>query len=162
VTLVDTGETTQTGGRLKRILSYVQDEKAFGFTYGDGVANIDVAALQRFHASHGRLATVTAVRPARRFGALKLDGDMVTEFVEKPEDDGGWINGGFFVLSPQVGDLVAGDATIWEREPLERLAARGELRAFIHDGFWHPLDTLRDKNFLEESWQSADPPWKVW
>jgi glucose-1-phosphate cytidylyltransferase len=123
VTLIDTGDSTQTGGRLKRVLPYVADEMAFGLTYGDGVANIDIAALQRFHAGHGRLATVTAVRPARRFGALKLDGDKVAQFVEKPEDDGGWINGGFFVLSPAVGELIAGDATIWEREPLERLAA---------------------------------------
>jgi glucose-1-phosphate cytidylyltransferase len=162
VTLIDTGEATQTGGRLKRVLPYVAGEAAFGLTYGDGVADLDIAGLARFHALHGRLATVTAVRPARRFGALKLDGDAVTRFVEKPEDDGGWINGGFFVLSPAVGELIAGDATIWEREPLERLAETGELRAFIHDGFWHPLDTLRDKTFLEDSWQRGDAPWKLW
>ena len=137
VTLVDTGEATQTGGRLRRILPYVENEKAFGFTYGDGVANLDVLALQRFHAGHGRLATVTAVRPARRFGALKIDGDKVTQFVEKPEDDGGWINGGFFVLSPEVGELIAGDATIWEREPLEQLAERNQLRAFVQIGRAH-------------------------
>ena len=162
VTLIDTGEATQTGGRLKRVLPYVKDEPAFGLTYGDGVADIDIAALTRFHAGHGRLATVTAVRPARRFGALKLDGEAVTQFVEKPEDDGGWINGGFFVLSPKVGEMIGGDATIWEREPLERLAEKGELRAFIHHGFWHPLDTLRDKIFLEERWQSGSAPWKLW
>jgi glucose-1-phosphate cytidylyltransferase len=162
VTLIDTGEGTQTGGRLKRVLPFVVGEDAFALTYGDGVADVDIAALQRFHTAHGRLATVTAVRPARRFGALKLDGDTVTQFVEKPEDDGGWINGGFFVLSPAVGDLIAGDATLWEREPLEQLAEMGELRAFIHRGFWHPLDTLRDKNYLEETWQRGDAPWKLW
>lgn len=162
VTLIDTGDGTQTGGRLKRVLPYVAGESAFGLTYGDGLADVDIAALQRFHAAHGRLATVTAVRPARRFGALKLDGDSVSQFVEKPEDDGGWINGGFFVLSPAVGDLIAGDVTLWEREPLEKLAEMGELRAFIHHGFWHPLDTLRDKNYLEETWQRGDAPWKLW
>jgi glucose-1-phosphate cytidylyltransferase len=162
VTLVDTGEQTQTGGRLRRVLHHVEQDRTFALTYGDGVANVDIRALQAFHEGHGRLATVTAVRPARRFGALKLDQDRVIEFVEKPEEEGGWINGGFFVLSPKIGELIAGDETIWERAPLERLAAEDQLRAFIHEGFWHPVDTLRDKNYLEELWQGGEAPWKVW
>jgi glucose-1-phosphate cytidylyltransferase len=162
VTLVDTGEQTQTGGRLRRVLHHVEQDRTFALTYGDGVAKVDIRALQAFHEGHGRLATVTAVRPARRFGALKLDQDRVIEFVEKPEEEGGWINGGFFVLSPKIGELIAGDETIWERAPLERLAAEDQLRAFIHEGFWHPVDTLRDKNYLEELWQGGEAPWKVW
>jgi glucose-1-phosphate cytidylyltransferase len=162
VTLVDTGDHTQTGGRLKRVLPYVEDEDVFAMTYGDGVSDIDITALQAFHKSHGRMATVTAVRPAKRFGALGIEHDRVTTFAEKPEDDGGWINGGFFLLSPKVGNLIAGDSTIWEREPLEQLAATDELGAFVHRGFWHPMDTLRDKTFLEEQWQSGKAPWKIW
>jgi glucose-1-phosphate cytidylyltransferase len=131
-------------------------------TYGDGVADIDIPALQEFHRSHGNLATVTAVRPAKRFGALTIEQERVVSFAEKPEDDGGWINGGFFLLSPKVGELIGGDNTIWEREPLERLAADGQLSAFMHHGFWHPMDTLRDKTYLEEQWMSGKAAWKTW
>jgi glucose-1-phosphate cytidylyltransferase len=162
VTLVDTGDSTQTGGRLKRVLPYVKDEQVFAFTYGDGVADIDLSALQAFHRSHGRLATVTAVRPAKRFGALELRDDSVISFAEKPEDEGGWINGGFFLLSPLVAELIEGDDTAWEREPLKQLAANEQLRAFIHRGFWQPMDTLRDKTLLEELWQSGRAPWRTW
>ncbi len=162
VTLVDTGDATQTGGRLKRVLPYIGDDEMFALTYGDGVADIDLHALHAFHRSHGRMATVTAVRPAKRFGALAMEGDRVTSFAEKPEDDGGWINGGFFLLSPKVGDLIPGDETVWERGPMERLADQDQLRAFTHRGFWHPMDTLRDKTFLEEQWQSGNAAWKKW
>ncbi|HEX2255270.1 MAG TPA: glucose-1-phosphate cytidylyltransferase [Afifellaceae bacterium] len=162
VTLVDTGEATQTGGRLKRVLPHVEEEPVFALTYGDGVADIDIAAQLEFHRSHGRQATVTAVRPAKRFGALNLEGDRVESFEEKPESDGGWINGGFFLLSPAIGALIAGDDTIWERQPMEALAAEDELRAYYHRGFWHPMDTLRDRNFLEEEWASGNAPWKLW
>jgi len=162
VTLVDTGDSTQTGGRIKRVLPYVENDEVFALTYGDGVANIDISALQEFHKAHGRMATVTAVRPAKRFGALTITGDRVVSFAEKPEDDGGWINGGFFLLSPQIGKLIEGDETVWEREPLEKLAQDEELGAFIHRGFWHPMDTLRDKTFLEEEWQSGRAAWKTW
>ena len=162
VTLVDTGDTTQTGGRLKRVLPYLDGDDVFAMTYGDGVADINIHALLEFHRKHDRLATVTAVRPAKRFGALGIEGDRVINFAEKPEDDGGWINGGFFLLSPKVGELVEGDETVWEHEPLEKLAATGELGSFIHRGFWHPMDTLRDKNFLEEEWQNGRAAWKVW
>jgi len=162
ITLVDTGEYTSTGGRLKRVLPYIGDDPVFALTYGDGVADIDIDRLRAFHASHGRLASLTAVRPAKRFGALTLEDDRVVAFQEKPEHEGGWINGGFFLLSPEVGALIEDDATVWERGPLETLAARDQLRAYVHTGFWHPMDTERDKNFLEDQWQSGQPRWKVW
>lgn len=162
VTLVDTGEDTLTGGRLKRVGEYVTGDDAFCFTYGDGVADVDISALVRYHREHGRLATVTAVQPPGRYGALDLIGDQVKGFVEKPRGDGGRINGGFFVLSPKVLDLIDGDLTSWEGRPLERLAASGELHAFSHDGFWQPMDTLRDKNLLEDLWVAGTAPWKVW
>ena len=162
VTLVDTGDDTLTGGRLKRVAEYVRDEQAFCFTYGDGVADVDVAAQISFHRAHGKLATVTAVQPPGRYGALQMDGDAVRGFAEKPRGDGGRINGGFFVLSPGVIDLIGGDQTSWEGAPLEHLAAQGELMAWQHDGFWQPMDTLRDKTQLEDLWQSGRAPWKVW
>jgi len=162
VTLVDTGEATQTGGRVKRILPYVGDDPVFALTYGDGVANLDLKAELAFHRSHGRLATVTAVRPVKRFGAINIEGDRVLTFEEKPEHDGGWINGGFFLLSPRVGDLIEGDATIWERGPMEKLARADQLRAYVHTGFWQPMDTLRDRSFLEELWSSGRAPWRLW
>jgi glucose-1-phosphate cytidylyltransferase len=160
VTLVDTGDATETGGRLKRVLGYLEDD--FCFTYGDGVADIDVAGLVEAHRGAGKLATITAVQPPGRFGALELDGDRVRGFAEKPIGDGGWINGGFFVLSPDVGTYLDGDETIWEREPLARLAADGQLTAYKHTGFWQAMDTLRDKRHLQELWDSGDPPWKQW
>jgi len=162
VTLVDTGDDTLTGGRLRRVVDYVRDEDAFCFTYGDGVADVDIAAQIVFHRAHGKLATVTAVQPPGRYGALQMDGDAVRGFAEKPRGDGGRINGGFFVLSPRAIDLIDGDQTSWEGRPLERLAAEGELIAWQHDGFWQPMDTLRDKTQLEELWQSGSAPWKVW
>jgi len=162
VTLVDTGETTQTGGRVQRILPYVQDDPFFALTYGDGVANIDLAAQVEFHRAHGRKATVAAVRPAARFGAMRLDGDHVINFAEKPESDGGWINGGFFLVSPSVGELITSDQTVWEREPMEALVRAGELRAYYHRGFWHPMDTVRERQFLEEEWARGSAPWRVW
>jgi glucose-1-phosphate cytidylyltransferase len=162
VTLIDTGEDTMTGGRLKRVLPHVGDDEVFAFTYGDGVANIDLDAQLAFHRAHGKQATVTAVRPLSRFGALTLDEVSVTGFQEKPEDEGGWINGGFFLLSPKVGERIADDSTIWEREPMESLAQDNELRAFIHQGFWQPMDTLRDKNILEERWANGRAEWKTW
>lgn len=162
VTLVDTGEETMTGGRLKRIADYVKHEDAFCFTYGDGVADVDIAALISFHQRHGRLATVTAVQPPGRYGALTLTGEQVAGFTEKPRGDGGLINGGFFVLSPQVLPLITGDDTPWEASPLETLAHRRELMAYEHSGFWQPMDTLRDKNYLEELWDSGQAPWKKW
>jgi glucose-1-phosphate cytidylyltransferase len=161
VTLVDTGEQTQTGGRLKRVQAYV-GEDTFCLTYGDGLANVDVAATIKFHLSQGRLATVTAVAPPGRFGMLTLEENRITGFREKPPGDGARINGGFFVLSPKVFDYLAGDDTLWEREPLERLAAEGQLSAYLHQGFWHPMDHLRDKTLLEELWRSGAAPWKVW
>ena len=162
VTLVDTGEETMTGGRLKRVVDYIKDEDAFCFTYGDGVANIDITALIAFHRQHGKKATVTAVQPPGRYGALNMDGETVRGFIEKPKGDGGWINGGFFILSSKCLDYVAGDATSWEADPLVKLAADGELLAFEHTGFWQPMDTLRDKNHLEELWLSGNAPWKSW
>jgi len=162
VTLVETGENTMTGGRLKRVADYVKGEEAFCFTYGDGVAGVDIAALVAFHKRHGKLATVTAVQPSGRFGALDMNGTAVRGFIEKPQGDGGWINGGFFVLSPKCLDYITGDTTSWEGEPLTRLAANGELMAFEHTGFWQPMDTLRDKNHLEELWQGGNAPWKSW
>jgi len=161
VTLVDTGEHTMTGGRLKRVRKYLGDD-TFCMTYGDGVANIDVAALLAFHRHHGKQATVTAVQPPGRFGALEIQGDRVRGFQEKPQGDGGWINGGFFVLEPNALDDIAGDATIWEQEPMRQLAARGELMSHFHHGFWQPMDTLRDRNLLEEHWQSGHAPWQQW
>jgi glucose-1-phosphate cytidylyltransferase len=161
VTLVDTGDETMTGGRLKRVAQYVESEDAFCFTYGDGVANVDVAASIAFHRRHGKLATVTAVQPPGRYGALQLDGDSVRGFTEKPLD-GGLISGGFFVLSPRCLDRIAGDETSWESEPLTGLAADGELMAFTHSGFWQPMDTLREKTLLENLWDSGRAPWKVW
>lgn len=162
VTLVDTGEDTQTGGRLKRVLPYVADEPFFALTYGDGVANIDLAAEVAFHKRHGRKATVSVVRPAKRFGAVAIEDDRVVNFEEKPNDDGGWINGGFFLLSPAVGELIAGDKTIWEREPMEQLARDDDLRAYVHPGFWHPMDSLRDRNFLEDEWANSRAKWRIW
>lgn len=161
VTLVDTGENTMTGGRLKRVQSYLGNED-FCFTYGDGVGNPNIAQLVAFHEKQGTLATVTATQPTGRFGALNLKDNKVVSFVEKPEGDGRWINGGFFVLSPQVIDYIDGDATTWEREPLEQLARNQQLSAFLHHGFWQPMDTLRDKHYLEELWASGKAPWKVW
>ena len=162
VTLVDTGENTLTGGRLKRVAEHVVNEKSFCFTYGDGVADVNIRSVIDFHHSHGKLATVTAVRPPGRFGALVRDGDMVTTFSEKPRGDGGYINGGFFVLSPKCLDLIDGDNISWESSPVVRLAAMGEMMAFEHRGFWQPMDTLRDKNMLEELWASGRAPWKIW
>ncbi|MFZ6755930.1 glucose-1-phosphate cytidylyltransferase [Undibacterium sp. Ji50W] len=162
VTLVDTGEDTMTGGRLKRVARYLQNEEAFCFTYGDGVADLDIAASIAFHKAHGKLATVTAVLPPGRYGALEREGDLVAGFTEKPRGDGGWINGGYFVLSPKVLDLIDGDPISWESEPLNGLAARQELMAFEHSGFWQPMDTLREKNLLEDLWQSGNAPWRVW
>jgi glucose-1-phosphate cytidylyltransferase len=163
VTLVDTGAETMTGGRLKRVGEYLGDE-SFCLTYGDGVANLDIGRLLQFHASHGRLATVTAVRPPGRFGALDMDAESgrVRGFREKPVGDGGYINGGFFVLGPKAIDYVTGDETVWEKEPLEGLARDDQLRAFRHDGFWQPMDTLREKRMLEDLWASGEAPWKRW
>ncbi len=163
VTLIDTGANTMTGGRLKCVAKYVKDEKAFCFTYGDGVSDIDIGASIAFHKSHGKQATLAAVYPPGRFGALDIDLDKsVRSFKEKPKGDGGLINGGFFVLSPKVIDLVKGDLTIWEKEPLEQLAIANELVAYEHHGFWQPMDTLRDRNYLEELWASGKAPWKNW
>lgn len=161
VTLVDTGDDTMTGGRLKRVSSFLQDED-FCFTYGDGISNVNVGELIRFHQRIKGVATLTAVQPPGRFGALDLDRQKIVSFEEKPRGEGGRINGGFFVLSPEVFDYIEGDATVWERQPLENLARDGKLSAFLHDGFWHPMDTLRDKNLLESLWDSGNPPWKVW
>ena len=162
VTLVDTGEHTMTGGRLKRIAAYVRDDPAFCMTYGDGLSNHDIAASIAFHRAHGKLATVTAVQPPGRYGALDMSGTQVNGFTEKPRGEGGWINGGFFVLSSQVLDTIDGDATSWELEPMQQLARTQQLEAFTHNGFWQPMDTLREKNLLEELWQSGRAPWKVW
>lgn len=162
VTLVDTGENTMTGGRLKRIAPYVAADDSFCMTYGDGLANVDITALVAFHKQHGKLATLTAVQPIQRFGVLERKGDAVTAFREKSQSDQAWINGGFFVLSPSVLDRIEGDATIWEREPMEKLAAEGNLRAFEHTGFWQPMDTLRDKQQLDALWAGGKAPWKTW
>jgi len=162
VTLVDTGENTMTGGRLKRISEYVKDEESFCFTYGDGVSSVDVSASIQFHQQQGTLATMTAVYPPGRFGALDIDQNRVTTFKEKPKGDGGMINGGFFVLSPKVLELLDQDDSVWEKEPLEHLAKSRELSAYEHHGFWQPMDTLRDKNYLEELWLAGNAPWKVW
>lgn len=162
VTLVDTGENTLTGGRLKRVSDYIKDEEAFCFTYGDGISNVDIRASIEFHLQHGKLATITAVQPPGRYGALERSGSQVTGFTEKPRGDGGLINGGFFVLSPKVLDLIEGDQCSWEGKPLTQLASMGEMMAFEHQGFWQPMDTLRDKNMLEELWVSGKAPWKIW
>jgi glucose-1-phosphate cytidylyltransferase len=161
VTLVETGTDTMTGGRLKRVRNYIGDE-TFCLTYGDGVADLDIGASIRHHEASGCLATVTAVRPPARFGALALQQDRVAGFQEKPAGDGGWINGGFFVLSPKVIERIAGDDTVWEIDPLESLARDGQLTAYHHNGFWQPMDTLRDKVLLETLWQAGKAPWKVW
>jgi glucose-1-phosphate cytidylyltransferase len=163
VTLVDTGEESMTGGRLKRIENYVRDEEAFCFTYGDGVADINIVKLIEFHQHHGKLATITAVQPAGRYGALDLRSEnKVGGFIEKPQGDGGWINGGFFVLSPKCLDLITNDSTPWEAAPLNTLVAEEQLVAYQHAGFWQPMDTLRDKNHLEDLWQTGQAPWKNW
>jgi glucose-1-phosphate cytidylyltransferase len=162
VTLIDTGDETMTGGRLKRVKEYIEDEEAFCFTYGDGVGNVDITALIAFHKKQKVLATLTATIPPGRFGALDLSDNKILSFQEKPKGDGALINGGFFVLSPKVIDYIKNDSTIWEREPLETLAKEGNLAAFTHEGFWQPMDTLRDKTFLEELWRKGNPPWKVW
>ena len=161
VTLVDTGAETMTGGRLKRVARYLDGAEHFCFTYGDGLADVNITELIAFHRQQQTLATVTAVSPPGRFGALVVEGNRVRDFREKPAGDG-WINGGFFVLSPQVLDYVAGDETMWENEPLTRLAREGELATYVHEGFWQPMDTLRDKNQLEELWREGHAPWKVW
>lgn len=161
VHLMETGLYTITGGRLKRLASFLQDG-TFMMTYGDGVSNVDLTALLKFHRSHGRLATVTAVRPPARFGGLEFEGDRVSRFSEKPQTGEGWINGGFFVLEPAIFDYIDGDETHWEREPLERLAADGQLMAFRHESFWQCMDTVRDKRLLESLWEQGTPPWKVW
>ncbi|NMK50294.1 MULTISPECIES: glucose-1-phosphate cytidylyltransferase [Achromobacter] len=162
VTLVDTGDDTMTGGRLKRVASYVKDEEAFCFTYGDGVADVDISALVAFHRQHGKMATVTAVQPPGRYGALKMEDDLVAGFTEKPRGDGGLINGGFFVLSPRVLPLIEADHISWEMEPLESLARSGDLMAYKHMGFWQPMDTLREKRMLESLWETNKAPWKMW
>ena len=162
ITLVDTGDATMTGGRIKRIAPFLDPGEAFCVTYGDGVADIDISALIRFHAGHGRMATLTAVVPPGRYGALQLDGDRIERFVEKPPGDNTFINGGFFVLSPSVLERIPGDATTFEAGPLEQLALDNELMAFRHTGFWQPMDTLRDKTALEAMWQGGRAPWKVW
>ena len=162
VTLVDTGESTLTGGRLRRVHDYLTPGESFAFTYGDGVADIDLTAEFAFHRAHGKLATVAAVQPPGRYGALQMDGSRVSAFTEKPRGDGGLINGGFFVLQPEVLELVASDQTSWEAEPMIALAAQGQLQAFEHTGFWQPMDTLREKTLLEELWQSGQAPWKTW
>jgi len=161
VTVVDTGEHTMTGGRLKRVAKYVGQED-FCFTYGDGVSDINIRASIDFHKSHGKLATITAVQPPGRYGALKMDGTKVESFLEKPKGDGGYINGGFFVLNSKVVEYIKDDVTVWEKEPMEKIAEQGEMRAFFHQGFWQPMDTLREKNHLEELWSSGKAPWKVW
>jgi len=162
VTLVDTGESTLTGGRLRRVADYVRDQDEFFFTYGDGVSNVDLTEELAFHRRHGKLATVLAVQPPGRYGALQMEGTSVRGFVEKPRGDGGLINGGFFVLSPKVIDLIDGDMTSWEAHPLTELARTGQLEAFEHHGFWLPMDTLRDKHQLEDLWSGGHAPWKVW
>lgn len=162
VTLVDTGDATQTGGRLKRVAPYLSNEDAFCFTYGDGLSDINITELIDFHRKHERLATLTAVQPPGRFGALSLQSELVTGFQEKPAGDGAWINGGFFVLSPKVIDYIEGDTTVWELQSMERLASEFQFSAFLHKGFWQPMDTLRDKVHLENLWATGNAPWKVW
>jgi len=161
VTLVDTGLETMTGGRLKKVKDFVNNE-TFCFTYGDGVSNVDISKLIEFHKNNKTIATVTAVQPPGRFGTLDISGNKITDFKEKPAGDGNWINGGFFVLDPKVFGYIDGDSTIWERQPLEKLAEEGQLSAYKHTDFWQPLDTLRDKTYLENLWNSGKPPWKIW
>ena len=162
VTLIDTGEETLTGGRLKRVKDYIHEDEEFCFTYGDGLSNVNIKKLIDFHQSKGKLATITAVQPPGRYGSLDIKDDLVGQFIEKPKGDGGWINGGFFVLSSKCLDYIDGDQTSWEAEPLEGLARDSELAAFIHKGFWQPMDTLREKNLLEDLWESGNAPWKNW
>lgn len=162
ITLVDTGEASMTGGRLRRVADYVRDDDAFCFTYGDGVADIDITATIEFHKGHGKAATLTATYPSGRFGALDIQGSKINRFMEKPRGDGAMINGGFFVLSPRVLDYLSSDADVWEQEPLQRLAGDEELMAYEHHGFWQPMDTLRDKHLLEELWAAGNAPWKKW
>lgn len=162
VTLVDTGEKTLTGGRLKRVSEYIEKERSFCFTYGDGLSDIDIRASIKFHHEHGKWATVTSVQPPGRYGAIVTDGASVTSFTEKPRGDGALINGGFFVLSPKVLELIEGDPTTWEAEPMTKLALMGQMMAFKHDGFWQAMDTLRDRNQLEQLWESDCAPWKTW
>jgi glucose-1-phosphate cytidylyltransferase len=162
VTLVETGEETQIGGRIKRVLKYLSRDEMFCLTYGDGVGNVDIAAVIATHKKEGRLATLTTAQPPGRFGAIRYEGNRVVGFQEKPQGDGGWINAGFFVCSPKVGEYIDGDETVWEREPLERLALDGQLSVYFHDGFWQPMDTLRDRRQLEELWASGKAPWKLW
>jgi glucose-1-phosphate cytidylyltransferase len=162
VTLVDTGETSMTGGRLKRVAEHLRHEEAFCMTYGDGVGDVDISGAIAFHKQHGKDATLTVAAPPGRFGAVEMNGDQVMHFLEKPEGDGGVINAGFFVLSPAVLDTIAGDATVWEQEPLRGLAETGQLMAFRHTGFWQPMDTLRDKTHLEQLWESGHAPWRIW
>jgi glucose-1-phosphate cytidylyltransferase len=162
VSLIDTGEDTMTGGRIKRISSYLDDNEPFCLTYGDGVANIDIRGLISFHKKQGSLATLTAVQPPGRFGALDLQENRIRGFQEKPHGDGGWVNGGFFVCSKKVISYIENDQTIWERQPMQQLAQENELSGWMHHGFWQPMDTLRDKNLLEELWQKNEAPWKVW
>jgi glucose-1-phosphate cytidylyltransferase len=163
ISLIDTGDETMTGGRLKRAIGYLGEDETFCLTYGDGIGDVDISASIEFHRAHGRQATVTAVRLPGRFGQLTFQGgNSVTGFKEKPKDESGWVSGGFFVLSRGVDDYIEGDATIWEQEPLTTLARQGELRAFFHDGFWHAMDTLRDRQLLEERWASKNAPWRVW
>jgi glucose-1-phosphate cytidylyltransferase len=162
VTLVDTGEQTQTGGRLRQVRQYVKDEEMFCFTYGDGVGNIDITSQLKFHREHKKLATLTVVQQPGRFGSVKLKGGQITDFVEKPQGDGAWINGGYFVLSPEVIDYVTGPLTVWEKEPLQRLARDRQLMAWQHPDFWQPMDTLRDRNYLEDLWSKGKAPWKIW
>lgn len=162
ITLVDTGEDSMTGGRLKRVANYLEGEKAFCFTYGDGVGDVDIKASIDFHEKHGKLSTLTGVYPPGRFGALEISNKKVLSFKEKPKGDGGMINGGFFVLSPKVIELIDDDKTIWEQTPLKQLASDGELMVFEHDGFWQPMDTLRDKVYLEGLWSEGSAPWKIW
>jgi glucose-1-phosphate cytidylyltransferase len=159
--LIDTGQGTNTGGRIKRLQPYLGDE-TFMLTWGDGVANVDLDKLLEFHKSHGKLATLTAVRPTARFGRLELDGNQIAEFSEKPQTGEGWINGAFFVLEPGIFDYIAGDDTQWEKEPLEELAKDGQLMAYLHEGFWQCMDTLREKQLLQSMWDGGDAPWKVW
>jgi glucose-1-phosphate cytidylyltransferase len=163
VTLVDTGADTMTGGRLRRVLPYLKNEEMFCFTYGDGVADVNVAELLEFHKQHGKLVTLTAAQPSGKFGALKIDNDgIVSAFAEKPKGDGRWVNGGFFVLSPKIAAYLKDDSTVWEREPLETISREGNVMAYKHSGFWQPMDTIHDKAVLEELWNSGSAPWKVW
>ena len=162
VTLIETGSDTMTGGRIKRILPYIGDDEAFCFTYGDGVADVDISACIALHKSSGLIATVTAARPPGRFGAIQFEGNRVTGFREKPVGDDGWINGGFFVASPKVGAYIDGDSTVWEKDPMERLAAEGQLGVYFHRDFFQPMDTLRDRRHLEELWSTGEAPWKIW